>query len=374
MDLKIVNTTTTPKPDTSERRARLIRFIQHHFLTLAFVGGFVTDFLLLNRVDDKFDNGILTLYVVLATLSLLVFYAALARRLGEVWSYRFEKYASMLMQYSYGGLFSGMLIFYGKSGAILASWPFLLLIISAILGNELIKQRGQKLVFNLYAYFVGLYSFVVLQIPTQTGWMSAWTFFWSGIISLVIVYGVVQLLALIIPRYIEIEMKKLVFVIFSTFAVFNVLYITNIIPPIPLSLKEITIAQSVVRVGNQYEVLYEPTPWWQVWKRVHGTFHPSSTGTVACFSSVFAPTKITTKVFHTWDYKDQNGVWQEHFRLPYPIIGGGANGYRGYSAIQSFHDGVWRCSVETERGQIIGRQVFTIDSSVAPKILEKQLE
>ncbi len=129
-----------------EREPLLIRLrhiVRHHWLTLAFVGGFITDFLLLNRVDDVIDNAILSIYVVLATVSLLLFYAGIAQRFGYTWSPRVQKGASIVMQYAYGGLFSGMLIFYGKSGAILSSWPFLFLIIIAILGNELVKNRGQ---------------------------------------------------------------------------------------------------------------------------------------------------------------------------------------------------------------------------------------
>ncbi len=350
------------------------RFVGKHWLTLAFVGGFVTDFLLLNRVDDKIDNTILLIYVALATVSLLIFYAALAGRFGDRYSSRIERYANIVMQYSFGGLFSGMLIFYGKSGAIMASWPFLLLIVSAILGNELIKQRGQQLVFNLYAYFVGLFSFVVFQVPIVTGKMGGWVFFWSGVGALIGVYLVVQCLSYLIPRYMELEMRKVVFVILGTFVVFNILYITNTIPPIPLSLKEITIAQSVVKVNGGYEVVYEKAPWWQVWRRVHSTFHPSQTGTVACFTRVFAPTKINTNIYHVWEYKDSDGKWQKKFSLAYPIVGGGDNGYRGYTAMSSYHDGVWRCSVETESGQVIGRQVFTIDSSKSAADLERVLK
>ena len=140
--------------------AHLIRHIKHHWLTIAFFLGFITDFLLLNRVDDVFDNAILLFYVVLATLSLALLYLGLAGRLGEWLSWYARTYAPLLMQYSFGGLFSGMLIFYGHSGDIFASWPFLLLIIGAIAGNELVKNRGQQLVFNILAYFVGLFSYL----------------------------------------------------------------------------------------------------------------------------------------------------------------------------------------------------------------------
>jgi Protein of unknown function (DUF2914) len=365
--------TTAPMTKRSGR-IRVWRFVQRHWLSLAFVGGFVTDFILLNRVDDTIDNAILSAYVGLATISLLLFYAGIAQRFGERLSPRVVRYAGGFMQYAYGGLFSGMLIFYGKSGALLASWPFLVLIIVAILGNELIKERSQKLVFNLFAYFVGVFSFVVLQVPVLTGQMGGFVFLGSGVIALIIVYGVVQLLAYIIPNYLQLEMRKIVFVLVGTFALFNLLYVANIIPPIPLSLKEITIAQSVVRVGGDYEIVYEPAPWWQFWRRVHETFHPE-TGSVACFTRVFAPTKLTTEIKHVWEYRDEEtGRWVHHFSLPFPIVGGGDNGYRGFTAISSYQDGVWRCRVTTTRGQIIGQQVFTIDSSVPPRATERRVE
>ncbi len=106
--------------------------LKHHWLTMSFILGFCTDILLLNRIDDAFDNSILLFYVVLATASLLLFYVGIAER-APVWLVRvFKYYAPITMQYSFGGLLSGMLIFYGRSGDWLASWPFLLLIVVVI--------------------------------------------------------------------------------------------------------------------------------------------------------------------------------------------------------------------------------------------------
>ncbi len=355
------------------RLQNIRQHVEQHWLTLAFIAGFITDLILLNRVDNWFDNALLTFYITLATITVPLFYAGIALRFGERWSPRIERWSSILMQYGLGGLFSGMLIFYSKSGAILASWPFLLLIIIAIAGNELIKKRAQRLVFNLFAYFVGLFSFLALQLPILTGVMGGWMFFIAGLLALCIMYGLVMVLYLIIPNYLQLQMRTIVFVIFGTFALFQALYITNIIPPIPLSLKEITIAQSVTPVGQNYEVVYAPAPWWQVWQRVHGTFHPTA-GQVACYTRVFAPTRITTEIYHVWDYQDRDGRWQEHATIRYPIVGGGDDGYRGYSFIQNYRDGVWRCRVETARGQVIGQQVFTIDSNQSPRTTRTVIE
>ena len=356
--------------------AHLIRHIKHHWLTIAFFLGFITDFLLLNRVDDVFDNAILLFYVVLATLSLALLYLGLAGRLGEWLSWYARTYAPLLMQYSFGGLFSGMLIFYGHSGDIFASWPFLLLIIGAIAGNELVKNRGQQLVFNILAYFVGLFSYLVLVIPVFTGMMGPFIFLASGFLALVIVYGLIQILSLIIPNYILLEMRAIVFMVLGLFVFLNTLYFTNIIPPIPLSLQEISVVQNVTRFSNpaSYELTYEPRAWWQLRQKLFPVFHPDNDQGMACFTRVYAPTKIKTEIFHHWEYRDDNGSWREQFKLSYPITGEASQGYRGYTATTAFRDGVWRCSVKTARGQVLGRQQFTVDSSQQPNGLVKRVE
>lgn len=354
----------------------LIRHIKHHWLTIAFVGGFITDYLLLNRVDDIFDNSMLLFYVVLGTLSIVLLYAGIAGRLGEMWSDKMRHIAPLTMQYAFGGLFSGMLIFYGHSGNILASWPFLLLIIGAIAGNELVKNRSQQLIFNILAYFIGLFSYLVLVIPVFTGYLGPWTFTLSGTLALVIVYGLIRLLALIIPNYLRLQIRTIVFLVLGMFGVLNLLYFTNIIPPIPLSLQEIVIAHSVVKFSNPtgYELTVEPTTWWRLDERLFATVHPDSTDIVACFTRVYAPTRIRTEIFHVWEYRDSSGSWREHFKLSYPITGEATQGYRGYTYVQSPQPGSWRCSVETARGQVLGRQVFTVDTSRGPDALIKRLE
>ena len=91
---------------------------------------------------------------------------------------------------------------------------------------------------------------------------------------------------------------------------------------------------------------------------------------VFCFAQVFAPTKLQTDIFHTWEYYDETADdWIEHANLSYPIAGGRDGGFRGYTLIQNFTDGKWRCSVETKRGQVLGREKFKIDSTQLPNEL-----
>ncbi len=367
--------TSTDSEPVRKRSKQAVQKIKRHWMTLSFFFGFILDNLTLNRVDQLFDNFVLASYVVLAMAALLLLYAAAAYKIEGKFGAFSRKYAPLLVQFSFGGLLSGMLIFYGRSGSWTESWPFLLIILLAIYGNETIKERASRLIYNLSILFIGLFSYTVLVIPVITGWMGPWVFVGSGILAVLIMQQFIRLLQKIIPRFIEIQMRSIVFVLGSIYASFNLLYFANVIPPIPLSLKDVGIYHSVVRFEDgSYQLKYEKGAWYQPFKRSDTTFHPVAGDNIFCFAQVFAPTKLKTDIVHVWEYKDpESGQWQERYRLSYNIRGGRSDGFRGYTAITNYTDGKWRCSVETTRGQVLGREVFRIDSSRAPRELITQV-
>lgn len=342
---------------------RTIRQLQRYWLTVAFLGGFLLDNITLNNVEQTFDNIILATYVILSMVALTVLYAGSAGKLPFGLNGFARSYAPLFVQFAFGGLLSGMLIFYGRSGAWVQSWPFLLIILAVILGNETIRDRAGRLVFNFAILFVGLFSYVVLMVPVFTGVMGPWVFVGSGLIALLILYIFLQVLFHVIPNFLSLHMRSIVFTIGVLYCSLNVLYFTNIIPPIPLSLKDAGIYHSVIRFNNgDYELKYEDGAWWQPFKDSDRTYHPTVGGAVFCFAQVFAPTKLQTQIVHVWEYHDEvSGSWREHARISYSIAGGRDGGYRGYTQISNTRAGKWRCSVETERGQVLGREVFWVD-------------
>lgn len=346
--------------------------LQRYWLTIAFILGFVVDSLTLNRVDQVFDNIILLTYVILAAAALLTLYAGTVGKLGEHYSPIARKYAPLAVQYAFGGLLSGMLIFYGRSGAIVESWPFLAIILAAIYFNETIKDRTERLIYNLAIFFVGLMSYSVLVIPVLTGWMGPWIFIGSGMLALTLMYGYMRLLYGIIPHFLEMQMKTVVFAIGCVYVGFNFLYFANIIPPIPLSLKDVGIYHSVVRFENgQYQLKYEEGEWWELFRNSDKVFHPEPGGNVYCFAKVFAPTRLQTQIEHHWEYYNPaTKKWESRNQLGYGISGGRGDGYRGYTQMRNWQEGKWRCSVETARGQVLGREVFWVNTTepMAPLI------
>ncbi len=339
-----------------------IPFVRNHFLTTMFVLGFLLDNLTLNRVDQAFDNFVLAAYVVLAMTAIVLHYAGIAERLTRPLNNFARNWAPGLMQYAFGGLLSGMLIFYGRSSALFESWPYILMILLAILGNETIKNRDQRLVYNLAIFFIGMFSYVVLMVPVWTGKMGPGVFIGSGLLALVIMYWFFKLLVWTVPNFILLQKRTVVFTIGLIYVVFNVFYFANIIPPIPLSLVSLGIYHSVVKFDDgRYQLTYEEPPWWLPLRKANGTFHYSAGDNMFCYASVFAPTKLAIDIYHKWEYYDDGqGKWMEHARLPYPIKGGRDDGFRGYTVIESVRAGEWRCTVETERGQALGREVFEV--------------
>ena len=353
-----------------------VRAVKRHWMTLAFVFGFLLDNITLNRVDQLFDNIVLALYVVLAMVSLLLLYGSAAEKIGGKIGELARRYSPLLVQFSFGGLLSGMLIFYGRSGSWSQAWPFMLIILLAIYGNETIRDRTSRLIYNLAILFIGLFLYTILVIPVFTGLMGPWIFVGSGLLALFIMYWFIQVLHKVVPRFITIHMRSIVFTIGAIFVSFNFLYFANIIPPIPLSLKDVGIYHSVMRFENgDYQVKYEEGRWFEPFKNSNDTYHAVPGDSIFCFAQVFAPTKLTTDIYHAWEYYDEDTEeWVGHSRISYSIAGGRGKGFRGYTLITNYTDGKWRCSVETGRGQILGREVFEIDSQNPPRALETRVD
>ncbi len=345
--------------------------LKHYWLTIAFVGGFFLDAITLGRVDQLFAMIMLFLHIVNAGVSLALLYAVSAERLPEQMCARVLRFAPLLVQFSFGSLLSGTLVFYSQSGSWSVSWPFLVLVVGVMIGNEMVHNRTQRLLLNLSIYFLGIFSYCILFIPVLLKNMGAWVFVGSGAVALVVIALYVRLLRRIIPNFIELHVRGIIFSLGMIFAVLNFLYFGNVIPPIPLSLKHIDIYHQVERVEGGYRLMYEKAPWYKFWRTADTTYRRVAGEKVFCYASVFAPTAFALDVVHRWEYYDETkSVWVTQSTIPYRIEGGSDRGYRGYTYIENAHDGAWRCTVETERGQALGRESFTIVTATrAPDLL-----
>jgi Protein of unknown function (DUF2914) len=346
---------------------------KHHWLTISFVAGFLNDFFLLNRVDSLMDHLILLAYITIGAASLILFYVGVAGRGGERFAAWLREYMPGVMQYTFGGIFSGMLIFYGRSGDWITSAPFLLLIISVVLGNELVHKRSDRLVYHISIFFIGLFSYIVLLLPIVFGVMGDAMFFFSGVVSLLLITILAQILYRVIPNFMRANTQRIILVIGAIYTTFNVLYFTAVLPPIPLSLNKLETVHSVTKTDGGYQVVTESQPWWRELPFMRPILHVND-DTLSCFARVYAPAKLTTEIYHRWEYKDGAGNWVQKGRIPYPIAGTNKGGYRGYTTISGVQSGTWRCSVETKRGQVLGRSTVIVQTGGSSQNFVTQTE
>lgn len=349
--------------------------IKQYWLTIAFAGGFVVDYFTLGRVDQLFGMSVLFAYIIISGGMLALLYASAAGKLGEASGRFITRFGPLLVQFTFGNLLSGTLMFYSQSGSWSTSWPFLALLFGVMVGNEMVHNRTQQLLFNLAVFFLGVFSYFVLFIPIFLRKMNSFVFIGSGILSLFLIFVYIKLLRRIIPNFIQVHLRSIVFSIGMIFSILNFLYFWNIIPPIPLSLKHIDIYHSVVRQGDGYLLTYEKGPWYKFWRESDTVYHYSPGDQVYCFASVFAPSDFSLDVFHRWEYYDEKkGEWVTQGRIAYRIGGGRDQGFRGYTLQSVVHAGKWRCTVETARGQVIGRETFTIENGKPSKPLTSRVD
>lgn len=353
---------------------KLYHTYERYIAPVTFLLGFTIDHFTLNRIDLWIDNLVILGYLIIAGFGIALINAYESGRLRWLFRGELPIFLPVLLQFPMGGLFSAFFIFYSRSGSYRASWPFLFALILLLIGNEYFRKRYLRFTFHASIYFVALFSYSILIVPILLHRMGADVFFISGLVSVAVFAVVVGLLFFLIPQRLREAKYPLLWSIGSIYVLFHLLYFTNIIPPIPLSLKESGIYHSLERIDGGYSVMVESVPWYFIFQEYSGTFHRVGGEPVYAYSAVFAPTKLDTAIVHQWSYyNEERGAWVASDRFGFSIIGGRDGGWRGYSFKENVSPGKWRVDVEIERGQLLGRMVFTVVDAVLLPPLEKLL-
>ncbi len=340
---------------------------EQQFSLLAVVFGFLVDNLTLRRIDLWAENLLIIIYLSLALLSIFVLNFHHAAYFKHKFFKNIDLVFSVIMQFTFGALFSVFFVFYFRSACVVTSWLFIVFLLFLLIANEFFRDKYKKLSFQLLIFYIALFSYSVFLIPLILRKMNDYTFVLSNVFSIVIILIVLFFIRKIFPKRFYLNKRAIGINIFSVFLIFNLFYFTNIIPPIPLSLNESEIVHTLKRVNDSYEVSYERAPFWAM-SKTSNTFSMQEGERLYFFASVFAPTKINTMIYHKW-FLWENEKWVLLSDLAYPIRGGRDGGYRGYSYKSSLKPGVWKVQLTNERGQVLGQRKFKIKTvEESPKL------
>jgi len=326
------------------------------FMPLMLLFGVSTDFYAFQTLDIAWVFYWLGLHIVLAGI-----YIAILNRPPSKsrWMRYIRLVTPLLLQLSFGALLNASLVFYWFSGALSVSWFFFVVILILMVSNDVFRHYFVKPTVQLGVYFFALFSVFALILPFLVNSIDPFVFVAAGAGSVVFFLAYLFILSRFCSVVRSIRSHALI-ILFVIFAIMNTLYFLNLIPPIPLSLREAGVYHSISRVGDGYQLLGEQKSW--ISQFLPGeTIHVFPAEKVYVYTSIFAPDKLKTTIVHHWEFYDETKkVWIDKDYLSFAMNGGRNAGYRGYSFKYDLAPGKWRVTVETARGQVLGRVGFDV--------------
>ncbi len=339
---------------------------------MLFAIGFLTDFLTFGLLPVEVVSWFFLAYLSLAAVCALGAHAfAMVPDNATWWRRALHVVFPLGVQYAFGGLLSGFVVFYTAHSVVAASWPFLLFLALVYIGNEYFRMYKHFLVFQTSLFFLTLYAFAIFALPLLMGTMGPWIFLGSTALAAGIFALFLLLLRIVNQGRYKESRRQIAGASAGIILVITASYFAGLIPPIPLALADSGIYHSLIKVPGGYRVEGEAArEWWDVRTPI---VHQAPGNLLYAYSAVAAPISFSSTVVHRWE-REQDGRWVTESRISFPISGGRAGGYRGYSVKEGLSPGKWRVSVETPGGAVIGRMRFDIESAdVVPALIEKTL-
>ncbi|MBM3819726.1 MAG: DUF2914 domain-containing protein [Acidimicrobiia bacterium] len=314
-----------------------------------FVGGFLFDFLTMQRIDAWLDLAFQLAYLLGLTVLLILH--------DRPW-----RYHTPVLHFLYGGLLSAYVVLYFRSSTFARPLIFLVLLVAVMFINEVpaVRRAGHRLRLGVYALCV--LSFLTYFVPIVVGRIGGWIFLLSLISSAVLVWIVTR--RLVAPE--EPDRRSARMRLFAPGAgvliAIAVLYVLRLIPPVPLSVQFQGIYHEVRRDATGYTLVYEQPPVWAPWRRDSRPFERRMGDRVHYFARVFAPTSFEHGVVIRWEvYDERREVWLTTDRIPLDIVGGRAEGFRGFAVKSNIGPGRWRVTAETDDGRAIATSSFRVE-------------
>lgn len=343
--------------------------------SFSLIFGFVFDALTLKRVDTLWEN----VWVLAHLIIIGIFITLIHLQENEVGGEKNPKKAHFwyvnILQFFFGGILSTYLVFYFRSADIFVTWPFIALLVIAFVANESLKRHYIRLSFQISLFFLSIYSFAIFLVPVVTHQIGSWIFIISGLISMIFIMLFLKVLFYFIKDKFTESKKLITFLILGIFLIINFLYFTNLIPPIPLSLKDGGVYHAIQRnIDGNYDVTYEDYGW-----RGYFVLYPDYNEIIGepvyAYSAIFSPKGLNITITHEWQhYNEVQSKWVTERIINLPVIGGRDGGFRTYSARSNLVAGKWRVNIKTEQGQTIGHLRFNIVPSGIESVLTNMVK
>ncbi len=358
----------------------LIQWYERYAAPVSLLVGFIADNVLFRSIDLWATAFTMTLYLTCAVAGIFALNFVETGRVRNAFVLRIAPFFPVVVQFAFGGLFSGFFVLYSQSATLAVSWISVVILALLLVGNERFRLRYRLFSFQVSVLFIAILGFLIFLVPLILKRIGPEIFLISSIASVALIALYIGLVHRVMPEFLQPNLKKMIRSIGTIFLIFNVLYFINAIPPLPLALKEAGVYHRIERlpaqagVGYEYRLLYEALPWYREYLPFAGVYHRTSGESLYAFSAIFAPSGLSTTIYHEWqNYDSASEEWTTISTVQFQVVGGRDGGYRGFSMTSNPLSGKWRVNVLTEYGQVIGRISFKVVDVSEPIHLEEEV-
>lgn len=339
-----------------ERVKQASKTVGSYLPAVFFFAGFIWDALTIGRNVSATDLIIFAGYLLAAGLILffisrpsfiLADGANLPSRLYAIVTSRAPYF---LLQFLFGSLLSALFILYFKSSSHWLAWLMSLLLASLLVANEFLENHYRR--FTISWALFGLCAMLLFNfaLPFLLGSVLSIWFYLSTLLGAVFAYWLYTKtpdnIGSIWPVSIIAGLLMLA-------------YAADMIPPVPLVKRDIAMAYAIEKVNGKYQLSQQKSSWWKFWRKTSDDLQVTSGQRVYCFSTIFAPAGLKTKLFHDWQRHTKQG-WVLQSRASFIVSGGRYNGFRGYTYKSDPAAGDWRVVIKTENEKTIAVHNFSV--------------
>lgn len=332
-----------------------------HASTIIFFGGFITDSFLLPDVTDPTTKYLGLAYLTILASIILLREWIIARNTASVFEQRLFSVLTFGVSFFSGAALSFVFIYAMRSAAFSVSWPLFVILLLCMAANEFVDTHEYRFTLDIAVFFVALVFYAIFNVPIATGKVNDSVF----LLSIAIAVGVGILFISILRKLSEIaeyERGRGYALAVGIPLFVGMLYFLNVIPAVPLTLKQSGVYHIVTRTPSGDYLGQKETDARFLSTYRESIFHQAKVGdAVYFFSSIGAPAEVSAPVTHVWEYYDETKhEWITSTIVSFDLAGGREDGYRAYSKKESAKPGLWRVTVKVDASRIVGRMQFRI--------------
>ncbi len=140
-----------------------------------------------------------------------------------------------------------------------------------------------------------------------------------------------------------------------------------------MALKRIGVYYNVEKKDGTY-IGSHLKPFWKLLSIGAQDFKTRDGDKIYILMSIFSPARFNDQIYLKWYFDDPEKGWTLQDTIPLAILGGRAEGYRGFGTKERFQFGDWRVVVETSDRREIGRINFSVEADHTTDVREFKKE